>query len=79
MVNSFVAKYAPKQLSEVVFADAVVEQEIRRYIERDDMRPIILYGPNGTGKTTVIKLIAVAGMDASAKPPRMGLRRANRL
>jgi replication factor C subunit 2/4 len=56
--NSFVEKYAPKQLSEVVFADVDVEEAIQRYTSRQDMRPLILYGPNGTGKSTVARLLA---------------------
>ena len=56
--NSFVEKYAPKQLSEVVFADANVEEAIQRYASKEDMRPLILYGPNGTGKTTIARLLA---------------------
>jgi replication-associated recombination protein RarA len=55
--SAFVSKYAPKKLDDVVFADFAVEQEIQRYVAREDMRPLILYGPNGTGKTTIAKLI----------------------
>jgi len=58
MNNSFVVKYAPKQLSEVVLADVDVERAIKRYASRQDMRPLILYGPNGTGKSTVARLLA---------------------
>ena len=55
--GSFVHKYAPKKLDDVVFADIAVEQEIHSYVSREDMRPLILYGPNGTGKSSVAKLI----------------------
>lgn len=55
--GSFVHKYAPKKLRDIVFADIAVEHEIHSYVSREDMRPIILYGPNGTGKSSVAKLI----------------------
>ena len=58
--TAFVAKYAPKSLSEIVFADVAVEKEIERYISGGDLRPLILYGPNGTGKSTIANYLPYA-------------------
>jgi DNA polymerase III delta prime subunit len=56
--SAFVAKYAPRDLSEVVFADVHVEESIQHYVARGDMRPLILYGPCGTGKSTIARLLS---------------------
>ena len=63
----FVSKYAPSQLSDVVFADDAVEAAIRRYVVGQDLRPLILYGPNGTGKSTLARLLPIA-MEAKTGP-----------
>jgi len=63
--GSFVHKYAPKKLDDVVFADIAVEQEIHSYVSIEDMRPLILYGPNGTGKSSVAKLIPAEFISAT--------------
>jgi DNA polymerase III delta prime subunit len=56
--SAFIAKYAPRDLSEVVLADPRVEQSIQRYVSGGDMRPLILYGPYGTGKSTIARLLS---------------------
>ena len=53
-------KYRPKNISEFVFANAEVERQVKRYANGKTIRPLILYGPNGTGKTTIADLIPKA-------------------
>ena len=55
--NSFDVKYAPKTLQEVVIADLATEVELQRYVSGETRNPIILYGPYGTGKTTLAMLM----------------------
>jgi replication-associated recombination protein RarA len=50
-------KYRPKNISEFVFANAQVERQVKRYVTGKTVRPLVLYGPNGTGKSTLADLI----------------------
>ncbi len=50
----------PRTLDEVVGQDAILApgRPLREAIERDTLQSIILWGPPGTGKTTIARLIA---------------------
>lgn len=50
-------KYAPKSLDEVVYPNAATENRIAGYASGGLDGHIILWGPNGTGKTTVAQLM----------------------
>jgi len=58
-------KYAPKNLNEVIYPNATVERRIKAYAARQLEGHVILFGPNGTGKTTVANLLvqAIGGTD----------------
>lgn len=61
LVNqSFEERYKPRTLNDVVFPDVFSEQQIKAYISGQKRRPLLLYGPGGTGKTTVAKLLPYA-------------------
>ena len=51
--NSFDVKYAPKSLDEVVLENDRVQRDLQRYVDGDIGKPLILYGPYGTGKSTI--------------------------
>ena len=53
-------KYRPKTLDEFVFANDHVERQIKRFAAGKTIRPLILHGPFGTGKSTVADLIPKA-------------------
>lgn len=59
-------KYAPKSLIEVIFPNIGVERRIMGYANGNLENNIILYGTNGTGKTTIANLLpdAIAGAGA---------------
>lgn len=59
-------KYAPQQLSEVIYPSAAVEMRINAYATGALSDDIILWGPNGTGKSTVARLLikAIGGENA---------------
>ena len=59
-------KYAPSNLSEVIYPSASVQLRINAYATGQMEGHVILYGPNGTGKTTVANLLvrAIGGADA---------------
>lgn len=50
-------KYRPKTLDEVVGSEEAVSK-VRRIVDRKDTHAILFYGPSGTGKTTLAKLLA---------------------
>ena len=59
-------KYAPQTLDEVIYPSLVVERTIKGYASGRLEGHVMLYGPNGTGKTTVANLLikAIGGDDA---------------
>lgn len=58
--RSFVVKYAPTTLSEYVYPDEHVKSEIQSYIAGATLLPLLLYGPYGTGKSTLADLLPEA-------------------
>src|SRR5262249_50246869 len=50
----------PRSLDELVGQDALLgpSAPLRRAIEADELRSLILWGPPGCGKTTIARLIA---------------------
>lgn len=56
-MHSFRLKYAPKTLADVVFPSQNAKQIITDMVELERLNHLILFGPYGTGKTTVAKLI----------------------
>ena len=59
-------KYAPTNLNEVIYPSVAVERRIKGIATGQLEGHVMLYGPNGTGKTTVAKLLiqAIGGADA---------------
>lgn len=53
-------KYAPKNLNEVLYPSAAVERRIKAYASKDLEGHILLWGPNGTSKTTIANLLPYA-------------------
>ena len=50
-------KYRPETIDDFVFASEKLERQIKRYVEGKSTRPLILYGPCGTGKSTLAEVI----------------------
>lgn len=53
-------KYRPQQIEDFVFANEKLARQIKRYTNGQSLRPLVLYGPNGTGKSTLADLIPKA-------------------
>ena len=51
-----VEKYRSKDLTEYV-GNEHIKTQIQKYLDQDDIQNFIFYGPAGTGKTTLAKLI----------------------
>lgn len=50
-------KYAPQNLSEVLYPSVAVERRIMAYANKQLEGHILLHGPNGTSKTTIANLL----------------------
>jgi replication-associated recombination protein RarA len=59
-------KYAPKNLGDVIYPNDGVKTRIKAYMSGQLENNILLWGPNGTGKTTVAELLPqyISGPDA---------------
>ena len=64
------SKYAPKSLGEVIYPNDAVKTRIQAYMSGDLEGNILLWGPNGTGKTTVADLLPsyISGTNAYIEP-----------
>ncbi|QWD85991.1 AAA family ATPase [Polynucleobacter asymbioticus] len=54
---SFALKYAPKTLDEVILGSITLKNKLAEYINGRDLKPLILHGGVGTGKTTIANLL----------------------
>ncbi len=63
-------KYAPKNLGEVIYPNDAVRTRIQAYTSGQLEGNILLWGPNGTGKTTVADLMPsyISGANAHVEP-----------
>ncbi|WP_416548458.1 AAA family ATPase [Limnohabitans sp. DCL3] len=66
-------KYAPTNLNEVIYPSTAAELRIKAYADGQLEGHVMLHGPNGTGKTTVAKLLAesIGGTDAQLESKDM--------
>ena len=63
-------KYAPQNLDEVIFPKPAVETQIRSYAESYLTGSLIFWGPNGTGKSSLAKILInhIGGSHPSIEP-----------
>ena len=66
-------KYAPTNLDEVTYPSSAVALRMKGYVSGGLEGHVMLHGPNGTGKTTVAKLLvdAIGGPDAQVEQKDM--------
>ena len=50
-------KYEPKQFSDLIFADLIARNTCHRYATSTPSKPLMLWGPPGTAKTTTARVI----------------------
>lgn len=61
LINSaFDQKYAPTNFADVVLSDPHAISQLNKYANGLTMRPLLLYGPYGTGKSTIAELLPFA-------------------
>lgn len=56
---TFEEKYEPRSFDELVFGDDAVREVCRRYAESAPYKPLMLWGPPGTAKTTTARVIVL--------------------
>ena len=66
---SFLMKYAPKHLSEVVISDEKVRTRLDSYVTGNNRQPLLLYGSPGVGKSSIASLLpdAIEGKKADVR------------
>lgn len=57
MIDLWTEKYRPKDVEGYVFTDNSTKEQIEDWIEQGACPHLLLYGPAGTGKTTLAKLL----------------------
>lgn len=68
---SFALKYAPETLDEVVLGSITLKNKLAEYINGRDLKPLILHGGVGTGKTTIANLLPDAIESKKAEVTRL--------
>jgi replication-associated recombination protein RarA len=68
---SFALKYAPKTLDDVVIGSQTLKNRLSDYINDRDLKPLILHGGVGTGKTTIANLLPDAIESKKAEVTRL--------
>ena len=53
----WVEKYRPKTIDEYVFTDPSLQNQVSHWIKEKSIPHLLLYGPAGTGKTTLAKIL----------------------
>jgi DNA polymerase III delta prime subunit len=53
-------KYSPKSLEDFIFPDTESQELVRAYATGEIEQPLLLHGPNGTGKSLLQRLIPIA-------------------
>ncbi len=59
-MQDFETEYSPKDLQSIVWQDAATERKIMAYQKRHTLRHLVLFGPVGTGKSSIAKLLPYA-------------------
>ena len=57
MKELWTEKYRPKTIDGYVFTDIAVKEQIQEWIDEGSCPHLLLYGPAGTGKTTLAKIL----------------------
>jgi hypothetical protein len=57
---SYVIKFDPKSLQDYVYPTTQVKKVVDRYVRGKDLRPLILHGTNGVGKSCLARLLPTA-------------------
>lgn len=67
---SNIKKYSPQSLSEVIYPNIATERRITAFANGLLTGHLMLHGPNGTGKSTIARLLPIAmdGISASIEP-----------
>lgn len=53
----WVEKYRPKTIDNYVFTDAETREQVEHWIQQGSIPNLLFYGPAGTGKTTLAKIL----------------------
>lgn len=53
----WVEKYRPSNINEYIFCDENVKSKVNEWVNKKDIPHLLLYGPAGTGKTSLVKIL----------------------
>jgi DNA polymerase III delta prime subunit len=57
MRDLWTEKYRPKKVEDYVFTDDTTKEQVQQWIVEKNIPHLLLYGPAGTGKTTLAKIL----------------------
>lgn len=67
MIKTFQQRHKPEKLQDLVFPNEKIGRVLNRYATRSTIKPLLLYGPCGTGKSSIGQLLPLEMIGINAE------------